>query len=87
MVKDYVLIDEVEEYVKLKNLVIAHCDNSLRTLKGDGTITVNSYFFSKNAINTLDGKIADFFKNPSFEETPDFRYTKMEKNFNPVVNK
>lgn len=87
MVKDYVLIDEVEEYVKLKNLVIAHCDNSLRTLKGDGTITLNSYFFSKNAISTLDGKIADFFKNSSFEENPDFRYTKMEKNFNPVVNK
>lgn len=88
MVKDITIIDEFEEYIKLKNLVIGHCDNTFRTMKGDGTIGMdNDFFFAKNYIKVSDGLISDFFKNPTFSNTPDFRYLKIEKNKNHVVNK
>ncbi|WP_130735359.1 hypothetical protein [Flavobacterium sp. J27] len=87
LVKDYTVIDDFEEFIKLKSMVIAHCDNAFGSMRGDGTIGMDKNFFiTKNSITISDGAIQDFFKKPNFDETPDFRYLKIERNGNPVVN-
>ena len=89
MVKDIFIIDEFEEYIKLKNIVVGHCDATFKTMKGDGVITGldNNFYQSKNAILVSEEIITVFFKNPVFSETPDFRYLKMEKNNKRIVTK
>ncbi|WP_159778131.1 hypothetical protein [Flavobacterium sp. 9AF] len=89
LVKNYSFFEDFEEFIKLKNLVVGHCDNTLKTMQGDGNIAgmENNLFLSKNLISVSNGKIEDYFKIPTFEETPDFRYIKMERNNNILVNK
>lgn len=88
MVKDIYLEEEFEEYIKLKNVVVGHCEKTLSTIKGDGTIAMNEQLFlAKNSIIETDGLLNDFFMKPDFNDGTDFRYLKIEKNRNTIVNK
>ena len=45
------------------------------------------YLFSRNNVKVSDGKIEDYFMNSDVLQTPDFRYLKIERTNNNLVNK
>ncbi|NJM79605.1 MAG: hypothetical protein HC854_08330, partial [Flavobacterium sp.] len=78
MVSELSLINEFERFIKLKNLVIAHCSNTFSTMKDDTIRMDTATIFSKNNITVSDGAIGDHFKNTDVASAPDFRYSKLE---------
>lgn len=78
-------VDEFERFIKLKNLVIAHCSNNFSTVKDDVIRMDTDFLFSKNNISVSDGLIGDHFKSTDVAMTPDFRYSKIETNTTRVV--
>ena len=88
MVKEFSFMDEFEKNIKLKNLVIGHCNNTISSMKLKDTLEMDiDYLFSKNNIKVSDGLIEDYFMNANVLETPDFRYLKIERTNNNLVNK
>ena len=89
MIKDFpTIISEFEKYIKLQNLVIAHCDNTFISTLKDGIIGLDTNLLvSKYNIKISDGSIEDYFMNSDISETPDFRYLKIERSNKNVVNK
>ena len=89
MVNDIYDIATFDEYVKCMNLIIGHCEATFRTMQGGGVISgmdIN-FFLIKNNCTVSNGVIHDFFINPIFSETPDFRYLKIEKDNKKIVKK
>ena len=78
MVDEFSIVNEFEKFVKLKNLVIAHCDNAFSTKNDDVLRIDTNALFSTNNISVSDGKIGDHFKSIDVASTPDFRYSKLE---------
>ncbi len=88
MVNEFSFMDEFEKNIKLKNLVIGHCNNTISSMKLKDTLEMDiDYLFSKNNIKVSDGLIEDYFMNANVLETPDFRYLKIERTNNNLVNK
>jgi len=88
MVKEFSFMDEFEKNIKLKNLVIGHCNNTISSMKLKDILEMDiDYLFSKNNIKVSDGLIEDYFMNANVLETPDFRYLKIERTNNNLVNK
>lgn len=88
MVNEFSFMDEFEKNIKLKNLVIGHCNNTISSMKLKDTLEMDiNYLFSKNNIKVSDGLIEDYFMNANVLETPDFRYLKIERTNNNLVNK
>ncbi|VXB10668.1 conserved exported hypothetical protein [Flavobacterium sp. 9AF] len=89
MLDRFSMTDEFEKYVKLKNLVIAHCTKVFSSMdEGDTSRMDTDFIASKNALTISDGPINDYFKSTDFSITPDFRYLKIERtNSNVVLNK
>ncbi|WP_130735361.1 hypothetical protein [Flavobacterium sp. J27] len=86
MLDQFSMTDEFEKYVKLKNLVVAHCTNTFSILDDSSSSKMDTDFIaSKNAITISDGAINDYFKSTDFSITPDFRYLKIERNSSNVV--
>lgn len=87
MVADFSIINEFQEYITLKNIVIAHCNNIFRTQKNDGIVELDSLFdFPKKNVTIFNGGINDFFRNSNLKDFPDFRYLRIEKNTVNIVN-
>lgn len=78
MVDEFSEINEFEKFIKLKNLVIAHCSNNFSTTKDEIIRIDTDFLFSKNNITVSDGLIGDHFKSTDVALTPDFRYSKIE---------
>ncbi|VXB10670.1 conserved exported hypothetical protein [Flavobacterium sp. 9AF] len=88
MLKDFSILEDFDQHVKIKDLVIGHCDNPLSSLKPKDLLTLDiNYLFTKNNIVLSDGKIEDYFMNSNLHENPDFRYLKIERNKINYVNK
>lgn len=88
MTKDFEYLDEFEKYIKLKNIIVGHCDNVFVSTNKDGKFSMEvSYLISKNNIAISNGSIDGYFMNPVISETVDFRYLKIERNNNNLVNK
>lgn len=86
MVDKYTTVEELEKYVKLKDLVVAHCTNTFSSMNEVNAFRMDiDYITSKNNITISDGLINDYFKNSDFSITPDFRYLKIDKNSTNVV--
>ncbi|NHN26459.1 hypothetical protein FIA58_012300 [Flavobacterium jejuense] len=84
MLDKFTSLEDLEKYVKLKTLVVAHCTNTFSIM--DGVLRTDvDYIASKNSITISDGLINDYFKNSNFSITPDFRYLKIDKNASNVV--
>ena len=78
MVDEFSIINEFDKFVKLKNLVIAHCENTFSTKKDDIIRMDTNTLFSTNNINVSGGALGDHFKSTDVASTPDFRYSKLE---------
>lgn len=89
MVKDFpTSLEGFEEYIKLQNLVVAHCGNAFISTKKDGMVEMDTnYMMAIRNIKQSDGTIGDYFMNSDISETPDFRYLKLERNNKILVNK
>ena len=88
MTKDFEYIDEYEQYVKLKNIVVGHCNNVFASTNKEGKFSMDiNYLIPKNNIAVSDGTIDNYFMNPVISETIDFRYLKIERNPINLVNK
>ena len=88
MLKDFSILEEFEQHVKLRELVVGHCDNAISSLKPKDLLTMDvDYLFSRNNVKVSDGKIEDYFMNSDVLQTPDFRYLKIERTNNNLVNK
>lgn len=85
MVSELSLMNEFDKFIKLKNLVIAHCGNNFSTAKNDIIRMDIDAIFSKNNISVSDGLIGDHFKSTDVASAPDFRYSKMEPITSRVV--
>ena len=88
MTKDFDYIDEYEQYVKLKNMIVGHCNNVFASTNTEGKFSMDiNYLISKNNIAVSDGTIDNYFMNPIISETIDYRYLKIERNPINLVNK
>lgn len=86
MVDKFSMVDEFEKYIKLKDLVVGHCENTFSSLDQEETLRMDVDFIaSKNNIAIADGAINDYFKSTDFSITPDFRYLKIDNNISKVV--
>ena len=86
MLDKFSMVDEFEKNIKLKNLVIGHCENTFSSLDNYETLKMDVDFIaSKNNIAIADGAINDYFKSTDFSITPDFRYLKIDNNISKVV--
>ena len=90
--RDFLMLDkfsmtsEFEKYIKLKDLVVGHCENTFSSLDQEETLRMDVDFIaSKNNIAIADGAINDYFKSTDFSITPDFRYLKIDNNISKVV--
>ncbi|NJM80615.1 MAG: hypothetical protein HC854_15175 [Flavobacterium sp.] len=64
MAKETLIINEFQEYLNFKNLVIAHCDNVYRMEKGNGIVPIDDSFnFEKKNVSIIQGTLNDFFRN------------------------
>lgn len=88
IMKNQIVTEEFEEFVKLKNVVINHCKNNFGT-QNDGKITdvENRYDLMKYNIQVGNSKIDDIFLNTQLDNNPDFRFVKIEKSVGNVVSK
>ncbi|MCO6162307.1 hypothetical protein [Flavobacterium sp. NRK F7] len=88
MLRDFSILEEFEQHIKLRELVVGHCDNTISSLKPKDLLTLDvDYLFSRNNVKVSDGKIEDYFMNSDVLQTPDFRYLKIERTNNNLVNK
>ncbi|WP_130735360.1 hypothetical protein [Flavobacterium sp. J27] len=88
MLKDFSIAEEFEQHIKIKDVVVGHCENAISSLKPKDVLAMDvNYIFSKNNIAVSEGKIEDYFMNTNLHEVPDFRYLKIERNTINLVNK
>ncbi|WAC01823.1 hypothetical protein N7U66_18375 [Lacinutrix neustonica] len=87
VVNDIFILEEFEEYVKLKDVRISHCkkDFSLNFEDLILDLPVKNYNYSMHNVRVTDEKIDDFFINPKMKYTPDFRHISLIKNMNNIV--
>lgn len=86
MLDRFAMVDEMEKYIKLKDIVVGHCKNTFSSLDENETLRMDVDFIaSKNNITIADGAINDYFKSTDFSITPDFRYLKIANNVSKVV--
>lgn len=88
--KDFIMVKEfatIEQYIKLQNVVVAHCDNNFSSLKKKDVLEMDlGYYFSLHNIKLSDGLIKDYFMNSDISSSPDFRYLKIERSNKVIVN-
>ncbi|WP_044399217.1 hypothetical protein [Lacinutrix sp. Hel_I_90] len=89
VVNDIFILEELEEFVKLKDVRISHCKNDF-SLNFDNEIhdlPVENYNYSMHNVRVTDDKIDDFFINPKLKYTPDFRHISVMNDINNIVGR
>lgn len=86
VVNEIFLLEEFEEFVKLKDVRISHCKNDFSIYFENEIIDLPlDYNYLMYNVRVSEDEIRDFFINPNMKNTPDFRHISLGNNINNLV--